>query len=191
MITPVVVKDILSQNQIERIYNQIKPLIEENTSRALTDPDLGYFAYTYAFDKDIRETIKSAASDIVGLDLNKVGISFARYTHKTGYKPQLPPHYDIMLERPSFTLSVQLNNTKPWDLYVEDTGYSLYYNEALLFSGTHHVHYRPPIFFDTEDHFDILVCQVYSDKSDILTDEHREHMKSKIEYYEKNVMMDL
>lgn len=183
MITPVVVKDILSQEQIDRIYAQVKPFIEENTHRVLTDSDLGYFAYTYPLDRDIRNTIKYKAIELSGLELNKVGISFARYTSKTGYVPQLPPHYDIMLDKPSFTFSVQLNNSKPWDLYVEDTGYSLSYNEALFFSGTHQVHYRPPIFFDKDDFFDILVCQVSSDNSDILTDEHRSYMQERIDHY--------
>lgn len=187
MITPVVVKDILSQEQIDRIYNQVKPFIEDNPHRVLTDSDLGYFAYTYPLDRDIRNTIRDKAIEISGVELNKVGISFARYTSKTGYIPQLPPHYDIMLTKPSFTFSVQLNNTKPWNLSVEDNTYSLSYNEALFFSGTHQVHYRPPIFFDTDDYFDILVCQISSDKSDILTDEHRAYMQERIEYY-KNML---
>ena len=187
MITPVIVKEILSQEQIDRIYTQVKPFIEENTHRVLTDSDLGYFAYTYPLDRDIRNTIRDKAQELSGLDLDKVGISFARYTSKTGYIPQLPPHYDIMLDKPSFTFSVQLNNSKAWDLCVEDQSYSLFYNEALFFSGTHQVHYRPSIFFDNDDFFDILVCQISSDKSDILTNEHRDYMQERIEHY-KNML---
>jgi hypothetical protein len=55
------------------------------------------------------------------------------------------------------TNTIQLNKTVDWDFYVEDTLYQTNVNDAVWFSGSHHVHFRPDSNFTDEDYYDIFL----------------------------------
>jgi hypothetical protein len=88
------------------------------------------------------------------------------------------PHYDRALTDATFSLAIVLDNTIDWDIYVEGEQFMPRKNDAVLFSGSHHIHYRPDIEFKDEDYYDIMVCQFYEDTDQDITldEEHIEYM---------------
>jgi hypothetical protein len=105
-----------------------------------------------------------------------------RYTLESNSKPRLHPHYDVGLDQASFTLSIQLDHTLPWTVYVGHQGYDIQRNTAVLFSGSHQIHWRPDIEFGPNDYYDIIVAQVVEDTENplILDDSHRENMSNQV-----------
>jgi hypothetical protein len=49
-----------------------------------------------------------------------------------------------------------MDSTLDWELCAYDTCETLSKNEALVFSGSHQIHWRPPINFSENDYFDLI-----------------------------------
>ena len=120
--------------------------------------------------------------DNVPIKVKEWGNHMPRYTLESNSKPRLHPHYDVGLDQASFTLSIQLDHTLPWTVYVGHQGYDIQRNTAVLFSGSHQIHWRPDIEFGPNDYYDIIVAQVVEDTENplILDDSHRENMSNQV-----------
>jgi hypothetical protein len=81
-----------------------------------------------------------------------------------------------MLEYPSITLSIQLDSTLDWELCAYDTCDTLQSNQALVFSGSDQIHWRPRVDFKDDDYFDIMVCQMTLSGSEKLDSTHADEM---------------
>jgi hypothetical protein len=140
--------------------------------------ELGYAAFAIKLDEDIISTLKSTIENKLNIKVAKMEAHYARYSLNTGYKPMLMPHYDRALTDATFSLAIVLDNTIDWDIYVEGEQFMPRKNDAVLFSGSHHIHYRPDIEFNDEDYYDIMVCQFYEDTDQDITldEEHIEYM---------------
>jgi hypothetical protein len=103
---------------------------------------------------------------------------YNRYTWKTGYPPVLKPHFDTMIDAGSITLTIILDTTLDWNIIAEDEEFEVKSNQAFLFSGTHHLHWRPKIEFNPDDYYDIFLCQ-FLDKDPVeLTEKYWDEMVS-------------
>jgi hypothetical protein len=171
---PEIIKDIFSNYEFKNLYKSFKKSENDYTIIA----ELGYAAFSIKLDEDIISTLKSTIENKLNIKVAKMEAHYARYSLNTGYKPMLMPHYDRALTDATFSLAIVLDNTIDWDIYVEGEQFMPRKNDAVLFSGSHHIHYRPDIEFKDEDYYDIMVCQFYEDTDQDITldEEHIEYM---------------
>lgn len=108
------------------------------------------------YPESIKDKIKAKMEVLVGEPVRDPGVFFARYTKEAGW-PSLMPHCDKHHDRMHVTNTIQLNKTVDWDFYVEDTLYQTKPNDAVWFSGSHHVHFRPDSKFEEGDYYDIFL----------------------------------
>jgi hypothetical protein len=183
---PFIIDNVLSDEDYSYVYDcvnnsfpeEIKPdLPPDNRQHPeyLNVPDLGYFAYIKGFKPEFYDAVREATEKATGLSLLRPQIHFARYTNKTGSKPLLRPHNDNQLINPSITLSIQLDSTLDWELCAYDTCDTLAKNQAMVFSGSHQIHWRPVKDFNDDDYLDIMVCQLPIN-TEKLDDQHRAEM---------------
>lgn len=171
---PEIIKNIFSNYEFKNLYKSFKK--SENDYTII--PELGYAAFSIKLDEDIISTLKSTIENKLNIKVAKMEAHYARYSLNTGHKPMLMPHYDRALTDATFSLAIVLDNTIDWDIYVEGKQFMPRKNDAVLFSGSHHIHYRPDIEFKDEDYYDIMVCQFYEDTDQDITldEEHIEYM---------------
>ena len=108
------------------------------------------------YPESVREKIKKKMEALMGEPVRDPGMFFARYTKDAGW-PSLMPHCDKHHDRMHVTNTIQMNKTIDWDYYVEDTLYETKSNDAVWFSGSHHVHFRPDSNFEEGDYYDIFL----------------------------------
>jgi hypothetical protein len=108
------------------------------------------------YPDSVKQKFKTRIESLVGEEVREPGLFFARYTKEAGL-PSLMPHCDKHHDRMHVTNTIQLNKTVDWDFYVEDTLYETKTNDAVWFSGSHHVHFRPDSNFEDEDYYDIFL----------------------------------
>lgn len=171
---PEIIKNIFSNYEFKNLYKSFKK--SENDYTII--PELGYAAFSIKLDEDIISILKSTIENKLNIKVAKMEAHYARYSLNTGHKPMLMPHYDRALTDATFSLAIVLDNTIDWDIYVEGEQFMPRKNDAVLFSGSHHIHYRPDIEFKDEDYYDIMVCQFYEDTDQDITldEEHIEYM---------------
>jgi len=187
---PIVVNNVFTDEEYLSIYSEINykninSVLNFNNINNLyfnKVTDFGYIS-TGIDNSKIINKIKNIAEKIFNVKLNEPMIHFARYTNYSGASPELAPHVDVFLENPSYTLSIQLDTTKPeWIIRVDDYFFTLEKNSLLGFSGTHQIHSRDLLNFNDEDYCDILVCQ-FKDLNFMQTDslKNNEEHKQKID----------
>jgi hypothetical protein len=114
-------------------------------------------------EQSICDTILSHSSKFSDVSLQVESISFARYSLKYG-KPGLHPHTDNNYKEARLTFDIQLDGNVSWPIIIDHKEYLLKNNEAIVFSGTHDVHWRSKKQFNENEYIDILLCQL-SEKS--------------------------
>jgi hypothetical protein len=180
---------VFSDEEIEAIYkvrfdDAINKKMSNGQPYVFSDSSCGYITSVYPLPEFARKKLLDLVNSYVTIKIKEEGIHFPRYTLESGSTPQLKPHYDVGLNHHAFTLSVQLKNTKNWPVYVNDNRYDLGFNQAVIFSGTNQIHWRPDIDFTENDYYDILVCQYTAEKDPLpLSDKHRAKMKEKADQY--------
>lgn len=188
-IKPTLIDNVFSDEEYDLIYSYINAMPEDYKNGI---KDTGYIAFYDPTDDDISQTIINHAEKILGIKLKKYMTHFARYTLASESSPQLLPHYDTALNQASVTLSIILDSTFDWPVVVEYEKILATKNQAILFSGSHQVHWRPSAVFGPEDYYDIMVCQMVEDSDTpvILSKEHRDNMSGKIGQYVVNYYQD-
>jgi len=177
---PIVIYNVFSEEEINEIYDS-----RSKSENLLTDESCGYITNTKPFSGNIRKKIVQIVQDNVPIKVKEWGNHMPRYTLKSNSRPRLYPHYDVGLHQASLTLSIQLDHTLPWTVYIGDQGYDIKRNTAVLFSGSHQIHWRPDIEFGPDDYYDIIVAQVVEDTEDplMLDSAHRENMSNQVGSY--------
>lgn len=180
-VNPVLVENIFSEEDYKFLYTQIAKTPKQLISKV---EDTGYIAKSDPTKNQLKDVIQKRVEELSGFELDKYMIHHARYTLESNNIPRLFPHYDRGLEFSTFTISIILDSTFDWDIYVEGVGVPVRKNQGVFLSGSNQVHWRPPHTFKESDYYDILVCQ-FRVKSDtnILTDKHREYMDNKVGKY--------
>lgn len=134
---PIVIDNVLTDDQIQRIYNSI----EDNK-----DELQGWFGRkSWMIDNLPIDIIYQMSFAIAKATNQQVYLDempfFLRYYSGYGYEPKLAPHYDKR-ESQRFTLDIQLNYDEEWAVVVEEKSYTLKYNQGLIFKGTQQMHWR-------------------------------------------------
>jgi hypothetical protein len=187
---PIVIDNFFTEKEIKSVYKtrfEIAPNVErgDGSSHLFSDPNCGYITCFHPLENNIRTKIINEISNKTLIKIKESGNHIPRYTLDSGFVPALWPHYDSGLKEASLTLSIQLKKTIDWDLYVNGEKFNLNYNQAVLFSGSHQVHWRPKIKFKQDDYYDIVVCQVYEDIENplMLDQSHKAIMQTKMDFY--------
>lgn len=168
-LVPQVIPDFFTETEYKGLYDLIE---KNNQDRDDRNEPMGYFSRNIEMEEPYLSKIIEQVNKVYPIDpdLSKGCFVYNRYTWKTGNPPTLKPHFDTMIESGAITLSIVLDNTIDWDIVAEDQTFGIYKNEAFMFSGTHHLHWRPKIEFGPDDYYDFLLCQ-FIDKNPVTLDE--------------------
>jgi hypothetical protein len=142
-------KDYFTQSHLGRLYSILywkKNKIENNDS------------VDFKIKSNLSDKILEYAQQCSDVLLQLESISFTRYSSEYGF-PELPPHVDTSFKQPRLTFDIQLDGNIEWPIIIEGNKYVLKNNEALVFSGTHQVHWREKKIFNKGEYIDMLLCQ--------------------------------
>ena len=165
---PTVIPDFFTESEYKGLYKVIE---EYDYGQDDCNEPMGYFARDVKIDDSYKKIMVDKINKIYPLDpdLDSGCSVYNRYTWKTGNPPTLKPHFDTMIDFGSITLTIILNTTLDWNIVAEDEEFEIKSNQAFLFSGTHHLHWRPRIEFGPEDQYDFLLVQ-FIDKNPVRLD---------------------
>jgi hypothetical protein len=182
---PIIIDNCFEQAHILSAYRTMAMaphvLNTKTGKRDLVQPDeqFGYISYNKNPDKFVLDRIMEIIKSNTDIPVNSPDFHFAKYAKSSGYRPQLYPHYDVHLKVPHLTLSIQIEGTFPWSMYIDGKEYTLKDNQGLLFSGTHQIHWRKNVEFGEYDYSDVLLSQFSVAYEEELTDDHFKHMEDK------------
>lgn len=144
----VVLDNLLTDEQISNIFN-----IVSNTTSQDFQSDLAYNSWHIVLPQEIVDIFTKKAEEVAGEELVLKEYNFSRYEKVTSscgkytFNPLLFPHTDEAFNAPRFTLDYQIRSNVDWDIVVdnweEEKVFLIKDNQALTFSGTHQVHWRP------------------------------------------------
>jgi hypothetical protein len=170
-----IIKVKFSPNELNVIYNHCA-----NTppDKIFSHPDFGHKAYFSWLPEPIVDKICREVARQIDEPLVLRELSFARYDNTNKATPKLYPHFDIFKEK-RITVDIQVESSVDWPLVVDGSEYTLKDGEALVFSGTHQIHWRVHKDFSHGDFVDMIFCHFsYPDESlETTTDEHIAKMK--------------
>lgn len=172
-IRPASFKNFFSNEEYSYIYNVINKTFDFNKTNNKSKfegfriHENGFavipFEEKYEENKNFFDGLNKKLSELLNLNIFNANGFFARYTTENGYEPQLRPHIDgnnMEIGR-SLSLTVQLDSTLSWPIYVVDDLYSLEKNETVIFVGSRDVHFRPAKQFSKDDYCDIFVMHFF------------------------------
>jgi hypothetical protein len=182
-----IVKDILTENEIAGIYSSV-----DNSYNEYVMDRYNQSVADFVLPPDIENKILGICRDVFAeSDLILESYQFARYKNlqksdgELG-KPRLIPHFDSFPEA-RYTFDMQLKSNTSWSIYVEGKEFVLANNQALTFSGTHQIHWRPEKQFKDDDYIDMLFCHLQKKDDDKLTVDHWDKMLKKENFYLSNM----
>jgi len=184
---PFLSKDFLPPEIYEEVYTAVNSQIAKNLAEgkdAYAEPFVkagsnGFVILFECVPSHVYAYLKEKISELVGFKIATPGLLFARYTHDSGYAPRLLPHADRAVKTQSVTMTVELDSTLAWDIYIEHDRYQLEKNAAIFFSGSHQTHFRPYQKFEKDDYYDILLIQAaidLPDQDEITEESHFQYM---------------
>lgn len=183
-----VVTNLLSDSEIKKIYEIVnkesyKDYVYEKLGQQVTD-----FKMPESIINKIVEVCKkiSRQNDLV-LEIYQ----FARYEkiikeNNEVLLPYLMPHHD-KFPQPVFTFDYQIGGNISWPIVVEGKEVVLSNNEAITFSGTHQVHWRPEREWLDGEYIDMIFCHLQSPSLPANSDSHKETMQNLVLEYEKKI----
>ena len=183
-----IVKNILSQDQIDFLYDIMKNSPEDKYDHV---PHLGHTTYYSEFTPEFKKYILDIVHENVDEKLIITEMAISRYHTDSGFVPKLFPHYDHF-EESRVTFDVQINSNIVWPIVVEGKEYILNNNEALIFSGTDQIHWRTRKRLTNEDKVDMLFVHLSRVNNNIkITDEEKAERESRCLAYRKKVSIPL
>ena len=170
-IKPILESDYFTAREYGQIYDVVVKVMQRGIDEAndkyaymLNLTNNGFMAIfedeKVRFPESVRNKVKQRMTDLCDEEVEDVGIMFARYTLDSAL-PTLMPHCDRAMPKIAITATIPLNQTKQWDFYVNDEKFEVGVNDAVWFSGNHHVHWRPDANFAPEDYYDIFLVQSF------------------------------
>jgi len=176
-----IISNIFTDNQIERIYSWVDKCPNDKIKLPNNYGQIAF--YIDQFDsrnseaEDIFLSIENAVKIVYNLDIKASAVQFARYTIESGNQPWLPPHYDKVFKKPMLTVDIQIGGNIKWPICVDGKEYILQDNQALVFSGTHQIHWRPKIQLEKDQYLDMIFCHMEDTQAEDITNQHRVDMK--------------
>lgn len=174
----IIVDEIFSDEEIAQIYEHVDNTPKDKQGVVAI---FGQTAFHSWLPQNIVDKIVARAQSISDTPIKLRELSFARYSYDSGHKPALIPHTDETFKEPRLTFDIQLKSSRPWAIVVEGVPYTLEDNQALVFAGTHQVHWREKIEFEQDDYMDMIFCHFSADtdEENTLGPDHEALMQSK------------
>ena len=174
---PKLIENLFTEEQYTNLYSQIEKYSSRPEYVRVVD-ELGYTSTSLFLNNYITNVLWKKIGTELGISIERISTHYARYSLQSGHKPLLMPHYDRALTKAMFYLAIVLDSTFNWDIYVEGEKFVPRKNDGVLFSGSHHVHWRPDVEFKEDDYYDIIVCQIdeLTDEDRSLSEEHKKTM---------------
>lgn len=190
----------IQQDLVWEIYKEIKDqgfyefLDSDQTVSDIfiKSPFIGYVLYQIQ-NQETRKKLQEIAEKLFNTKMHGGQITFAKYTRKSGGYPILHAHYDKFGEYPTLAMSIQLNNTVgDWKFGVDETTHYICRDRAVIYSGTHQIHYREFIEFFDHSYCDVILCQFFpeEDGKPVLIEDlekHKKIMEYKLEAIKNNM----
>ena len=183
----VIIENFFTQDQINRLYN-----IVSKTNRTDFQQYLSYTSWHIELPQDIIDMVTQYAEDIIGEELVLAEYNFSRYQktisdcRKFLFNPLLFPHTDDAFTGRRFTVDVQLKSNVSWDIVVDnwkdEKTFTLRDNQALTFSGTHQVHWRPKKEFANEEFLEALFLHFVPKFNNMVSKEEKEEILDRRKY---------
>jgi hypothetical protein len=176
----IILDNVLEQEEISEIYKSL----EKSYKKYIMDLHVQQIS-DFRMPVNTEKKIISYVESITGLSGFEMEYQFSRYelldfNGKTEI-PNLRPHFDRFSE-PRFTFDYQVNSNISWPLYVEGKEFVLKNNQALTFSGTHQIHWRPNREFVPGEFIEMVFCHLYlKDTEESLGPDHFNMMDEKAE----------
>jgi hypothetical protein len=166
----IIIDNVFSQEEIDELYRYIANQPDE---LKMVHSRIGYLGYMCGVPDRIFKKMEKVAADNLGMDLELTEISFSTYVGNSNNTPVLSPHIDDF-DGARITVDVQVKSNTDWSLFVEGREYLLQDNQALVFAGTHQVHWRDPRVLRDGENMDMLFCHfTVNNNTDTTTTEER------------------
>jgi len=178
-----IITNALDEQDIKEIYKMVQA-----SPDSFMHPRYGQEIIDFQMPEHIKNKIVAHTENVfnvAGLEL--IAYQFARYKNVVSESgesltPNLYPHFDPFDEK-KYTFDLQLDTNTYWDIFVEDERFSLNNNDALIFSGTHEIHWREPKVFEDDEFVEMLFCHLNIKNGEKLPDNHKEDMTVKEKLY--------
>lgn len=155
----IIIDNVFTEAEINDLYSLIESTSMENT---IVQGVLCHRAYLVGLPDSIMNKINSIVKENFDIPMEPINVCFARYSidmyedGSASFPPRLFPHVDDAFHEPRLTLDFQIKSNISWPIIVEEREYILNDNQALTFSGTHQVHWRPHKKFAKGDFVDLI-----------------------------------
>jgi hypothetical protein len=187
----VIIENILTQEEINTILEIVSKTQSQNFHN-----ELAYNSWHIQLPESIINKFTEHAESIAGIKLKLEEYNFSRYEKITSscgkyiFNPLLFPHTDEAFMSDRFTLDYQVRSNVSWPITVDnwetEIDYTLKDNEALTFSGTHQVHWRPKKDFIEGEFLELIFMHFAPlDKKELSKEHINEMRKRGSEAYEK------
>ena len=132
---PKILKDLFSLEDFDilKTYLYDKPKLEEHF-----DPTFGRYIFNDPLINSYLDKLVPVARDV--FNSKTLLPSYAVFAHYEGKHASLFTHVDD--NACTYTIDMCVYQTEPWDLNVDNKGYTLYENEALAYYGNEQMHGR-------------------------------------------------
>lgn len=182
----VIIKNVLSNEEIFEIYK----ILDQTTNKSFQE-DLSYTSWHIQLPDSLIGKLTECAEAVAKEKLILKEYNLSRY-HKAisdcktlMHNPLLHPHTDEAFDSKRFTLDLQLDSNVSWDIIVDDwvseKSFTLSDNEAITFSGTHQVHWRPKRNFEKGEYLDMLFMHFVPAENDSpLSEDHKKEMRERV-----------
>lgn len=178
-----ILKDILTKEEIVQIYDYLLTKKEHERVFGL----LGHVVNDAMLPENILNKVINLMNNTLGYSVKLSEHAFTKYTRSSGYVPKLFPHVDEVFKEPRITLDLQIGGNVSWPLYVKGNKYVLENNQALIFSGTHQVHWREDQNLSNDDYLDMIFFHFVSDEYPEFESDYRNHIESEIDFWNQKV----
>ncbi len=133
------VSHLLSEENLNLINNRIDVMLKHKDQFLTYDHQtfFRYAAHNPNFLVKVHKELMPFAEEAFKTKLKRSYCYLSLYQNGEG---RCPKHKDRPQGR--YTIDVCLRQKEPWGLYVNDQEYILQVNEAVLYSGLEHPHYR-------------------------------------------------
>jgi hypothetical protein len=180
-----IVDNVLSKEEIDDVLNHINESKNKINMEMYNQELIDFF-----LPETIKLKIIKYCEEISNTNLILTEYQFCRYRNylkkdDVPGSPNLTPHFDDSFKEPRFTFDYQINGNITWPIIVEGKEFSLKNNQALTFSGTHQIHWRPIINFADDEFLDMIFFHFIDKESKQVSDDHFDIMNKKRKVFKK------
>lgn len=183
----IIIDNVLSEEEIQSIYYHINESKNTNNMERYNQELTDFF-----LPESIKSKIINYCKEISNSNnLILKEYQFCRYKKylkedNVMGNPNLTPHFDDTFKEPRFTFDYQINGNITWPIIVEGKEFSLKNNQALTFSGTHQIHWRPVVSFADDEFLDMIFFHFIDQESEQVGDDHFDIMNKKRKEFKKD-----